>query len=278
MKNRDTEATKKEELSFLQHLDILRWHIIRSFLAVVVLAIGAFVFKEIVFDKIILAPKDGAFLTNKLLCQLGHKWNLDNICIDNVALKIVNIKLSGQFMMHMYISLFAGLIAAMPYILWEIWRFIKPALHQGEKRNSRGIVVISSMLFYFGVLFSYYIVVPLTINFFGNYEVSTNVENTITLNSYVSTIVSACIGIGIVFELPIIAYFLSKIGLISPGWMRRKRKIMLVVILILSAIITPADVFSMFLVAIPLLLLYEISILIANRIHKKQLARENNEK
>ncbi|PLX11295.1 MAG: twin-arginine translocase subunit TatC [Marinilabiliales bacterium] len=273
-KNITTEAS--DEMTFLQHLDVFRWHLVRSIIAVVILTGIAFAFKEIVFDHIILAPKNKDFFTNKFLCKVGQWIHTESLCLNAVDLKIVNIKLSGQFMMHLYISFFMGVITGAPYLIWELWRFIRPALRKHEKKHSRGAVLVSSLLFLIGVLFSYFIVVPLTLNFFGNYEVSESVKNTIALNSYVSTVVSVTMGVGIVFEMPIIAYFLSKVGILTPAFMRSKRKIMIVIIMVIAAIITPADIFSMFLVAIPLLILYELSIHISKRIEKRRLKREKD--
>jgi len=261
---------KEKEMSFWDHLEELRWHIVRSFLAVVILAIVAFLNRTIIFDMVILAPKDSEFITNRLLCQVSEFLSIPSLCIDNLSLKIINISMSGQFMTHMYISMVAGVIVAFPYILFEIWSFIRPALHMNEKKHSGGAVLVSSFLFICGVLFSYFLIVPLTVNFLGTYQVSDFVENQVSLSSYISTVVSVTLSVGIVFELPIFVYFLTKVGIITPAFMKRNRKYMLVVILTLSAIITPPDVFSQILVCIPLFGLYELSIKIASRVHKKR--------
>lgn len=265
-KVKDTE----KEMSFWEHLEELRWHIVRSLIAIIILAFVAFVNRVIIFDVIILAPKDSDFITNRLLCQVSEFLSLPSLCIDNLSLKIINIKMSGQFMTHMYISMVAGVIVAFPYIIWEIWSFINPALHNKEKKHSGGAVVVSSILFLTGVLFSYFLIVPLTINFLGTYQVSDFVQNNISLSSYISTVVSVTFSVGLAFELPIFVYFLTKVGIITPAFMKRNRKYMLVILLILSAIITPPDVFSQILVVIPLFGLYELSIRISNHVHKKR--------
>jgi len=261
---------KENEMSFWEHLEELRWHILRSIISVLILAIVAFLNRHIIFDMIILAPKDSEFITNRLLCQLADLISVKALCIDDLALKIINIKMSGQFMTHMYISFVAGIIVAFPYILAEIWGFIRPALMPNEKKHSGGAVFVCSLLFISGVLFSYFLIVPLTVNFLGTYQVSGFVQNTISLNSYISTVVSVTLSVGLVFELPVFIYFLTKVGVVTPSFMRKNRKYMLVIILVLSAIITPPDVFSQILVCLPLFGLYEISIKISQRVYRKR--------
>jgi len=257
-------------MSFWEHLEELRGHLIRSVIALLVVSIIAFINKKFIFDYILLAPKNPDFITNRFFCKVGQWLSLDGLCAGDFNLSLQNISMSGQFMMHMYISIIAGLIVATPYIIWEFWRFVKPALHSKERKYSKGVVLASSGLFISGVLFSYYLIVPLTINFFGTYQISESVVNQINLNSYISTIVSVTLATGLVFELPILVYFLTKIGIITPAFMRKYRKHAIVVIFILAAIITPPDVFSQTLVAIPLLMLYEISILISARVMKQK--------
>ncbi len=264
------KKSKEKEMSFWEHLEELRWHIVRSFIAVFLMAIIAFLNRNIIFDMVILAPKDSNFITNQLFCRVADILNIPNLCIDNLSLEIMNIKMSGQFMIHMYISFVAGLIVAFPYVLFEVWSFVRPALHQNEKKYSGGAIFYGSLLFIFGVLFSYFVIVPLTINFLGTYQISNFVENRISLSSYISTVVSVTFSVGLVFELPILVYFLTKVGIITPQFMKRNRKYMLVILLTLSAIITPPDVFSQILVCIPLLGLYELSIAIAKRVYQKR--------
>jgi sec-independent protein translocase protein TatC len=203
------KKNKEKEMSFWDHLEELRWHIVRSFLAIVILAIIAFLNRTIIFDMVILAPKDSEFITNRLLCQVSEFLSIPSLCIGDVSLKIININMSGQFMIHMYISMVVGLIVAFPYIIFEIWSFVRPALHLNEKKHSGGAVLVSSFLFICGILFSYFLIVPLTINFLGTYQVSDFVQNQISLSSYVSTVVSVTLSVGVVFELPIFVYFLS---------------------------------------------------------------------
>ena len=263
-----------KEMSFLEHLEALRWHIVRSVIAIVVLAIVAFCNKDILFDKIILAPKNSDFLSYRVLCYLSVKYHVD-LCFNKIDFNIINIDLSGQFMTHMWIAFVAGFIVAFPYFIWELWRFIKPALRDKEKKYSRGIVFFISLLFVIGLLFGYYVIAPLSINFLGNYQVSSEVRNTISLDSYISTVTILSLSSGLVFELPMIVYFLSKIGFITPQFMRKYRKHAMVVNLIIAAVITPSpDVTSQMLVAIPLFLLYEISIYVSKAVTGNKLKTE----
>lgn len=259
-------------MSFWEHLEELRGHLIRSVIALLVVSIIAFINKKFIFDYILLAPKNPDFITNRFFCKVGQWLSLDGLCAGDFNLSLQNISMSGQFMMHMYISIIAGLVASAPYIIWEFWRFVKPALHSKEKKYSKGVVWASSGLFISGILFSYYIIVPLTINFFGTYQISESVVNQINLNSYISTIVSVTLATGLVFELPILVYFLTKIGILTPTIMKKSRKYMLVIVLVISAIITPPDVFSQILVSFPLFGLFEASIWISKRVYDKKQA------
>jgi sec-independent protein translocase protein TatC len=263
------QAKSEKVMTFWDHLEELRGHIIRSLIAVVVLAVIAFVNRHLIFDTIILAPSQPGFLTNRALCWVAGQLQINALCFDDLSLQIINYKMSGQFLTHMYISIVAGFIVAFPYILWEFWRFIKPAMYENEQKYSRGGVFISSLLFISGVLFSYFIIVPLTVNFLGTYQVSDTVENKIQLSSYISTVVSVTFAVGLVFELPILVYFLTKVGILTPNILKKNRSYMFVALLILSAIITPPDMFSQVLVVIPLIILYEISIGVSKRIYKK---------
>ncbi|MBI9036596.1 MAG: twin-arginine translocase subunit TatC [Bacteroidales bacterium] len=260
----------QEEMSFWQHLEELRWHITRSIIAVIVFAVVAFLNRKIIFDEIILAPRDSEFITNRVLCKLADILSFKSLCFESFNLTIINIKMSGQFLTHMYISIIAGIIITIPYIIWEIWSFIKPALYKNERKYTNYAVISSSLLFIIGILFSYFLIVPLTVNFLGTYHVSEFVQNQVSLKSYVNTVVSVTFAVGIVFELPIFMYFFTKVGLVTPSFLKKNRKYMLVICLILSAIITPPDVFSQILVCIPLIALYEISILISKRVYRKR--------
>lgn len=261
--------TGKKDMTFLEHLEELRWHLIRAFSAVILVAIVAFVFKNIVFDQIILAPKNPAFFTNQLLCKLGDMVAIPKLCINAEPFQLISIKMAGQFTMHITTSIFAGIIVAFPYIFWEFWRFLKPALYEKEVKHTRGAVSISSLLFLTGVLFGYFIIAPLSVHFLGSYNVSSEVINQINLKSYIGTITSVTLASGVTFELPVLIYFLSKAGLVTPEFLVRYRRHAIVLILILAATITPPDIFSLILVTFPLLILYEAGILISKKIVKR---------
>ena len=262
---------KDKEMSFLDHLEVFRWHLIRAAVAILFFTIIAFIYKDIVFDVILLGPKRTDFLTYRILCEISQYLGLgDALCLRDSPFSLMNISMSGQFSTHITTSIFAGFIIAFPYVLWEIWRFISPALHSNENSMAKGVVFFSSILFLIGILFGYYVIAPLSINFLGSYQVSSSVANQINLSSFVSTVTTVSFANGIIFELPILVYFLTKIGLLTPDFMRVYRKHSMVVILILSAIITPPDITSQVLVSLPLIILYEFSIKISERVIKKQ--------
>ncbi|MDO9512195.1 MAG: twin-arginine translocase subunit TatC [Bacteroidales bacterium] len=267
---KDKGKNKAAEMPFWDHLEVLRWHIVKAVVAVLVFSIIAFLNREIIFDTIILGPISNDFITTVLLCKLGNWLDVTALCMDNSTLHIININMSGQFMTHMYVSMAAGLIVAFPYVIWEIWSFVQPALSGRETKSSGLTVLVISFLFLLGVFFSYFLIVPLTINFLGTYQVSSSVENQVALSSYISTVVSVTFAVGVVFELPILVYYLAKMGVITAAWLKKSRKTMLVIILAVSAIITPPDIFSQVLVSLPLMLLYEAGIIIARRVENRK--------
>jgi sec-independent protein translocase protein TatC len=249
----------------------LRGTLWRSVVAILVTSIAAFAFKEVLFDDIILAPKSKTFITYRAFCKLGEWFSMPSLCIDPSQFQLININLAGQFTSHMNISLIAGLILALPYVLWELWRFIKPGLNDDEVRSSRGAVTIISLLFILGVLFSYFIAAPLMINFLGGYAVSAAVSNQIALTSYVSSITMMTLLMGLLFELPVLILFLTKIGIVTPQFLRKYRKHTVIAILIIAGVITPSpDVFSQLIVAIPLYALFELSLAISSRMYRKK--------
>lgn len=267
-----SKEQQKIEMTFWDHLEELRWVFIRSLGVIGVISIIAFLNKNIIFNKVFLAPKEPWFITNDLLCRLSNYLKSDVLCLNQAGLDIINIKLSGQFTTHLFSSFAVGVFLASPFIIFEFWRFVKPALLTNEKKHSRGAVLVSSLLFITGVLFGYFLVVPLTINFLGGYQVSEHVANTISLGSYLRNVVSVSLSLGIVFEIPILVYFLTKTGIVTPMFMRSSRKLILVILLVVSAIITPPDMISQIMVCIPLLALYEISIKISERVYRKNFA------
>ena len=264
-------AKQPDEMSFLEHLEALRWHIIRALASIVIVGIGVFAAKTFVFDTIILGPVEKDFPTYRWFCELG-----ESLCFYPEGLQIITRDISEQFMVHIRVSIWLGLIIAFPYVFWEFWRFVRPGLLEKERTAARGVVIICSLLFLTGVLFGYFIISPFAISFLSAYSVSAKVENTTTLSTLVNSMVMFTIPVGLVFELPIVVYFLAKVGLVSSSFLRTYRRHAIVVILIVAAIITPPDVISQLLVSLPLFLLYEVGIVIAKRIEKKQALEEQN--
>jgi len=262
-------------MSFLDHLEDLRWHLIRSILAVMVAAILAFIMKSFIFDVILFGPKEPDFITYQYLCSAAKAIGMDeSFCFTEIPFQIISRKMSGQFSAHMWTAITAGFIAAFPYILYEMWRFISPALQAKEKNASKGFIFIASLLFFIGVLFGYYVICPLSINFLGSYFVSSEVSNNIDLASYISLVRAAALSSGIIFELPIIIYILTKLGLVTPEILKQYRKYAFVGVLIISAVITPPDIASQIIVAIPVMILYEVSIKICGYVLRKQRKKE----
>jgi sec-independent protein translocase protein TatC len=261
---------KKKEMSFLDHLEVLRWHLIRSSVAILSLATIAFIFKEFIFDTILLAPTKLDFYTYQTMCDISKFFTKNGICIDDLPFTLQSLAMSEQFSIHIWVSITAGIIVAFPYILWEIWRFISPGLYKKERKHAVGFIVVSSFLFFVGVLFGYYVITPLSVNFLGNYSVSELVERNFKIGSYISIVKTSVLAAGLMFELPVIIFFLTKMGLVTPDFLRTYRKHAIVIVLILAAVITPPDVISQIIVTIPIVFLYEISILIARIVYKKE--------
>jgi sec-independent protein translocase protein TatC len=274
--NENHKETEEEGLTFWEHLDEFRGVLVRSVIAVVVLTIVAFSFKGILFDHVLLAPKNADFITYRILCKIGNFFSVGFLCLEPSSIKLININLAGQFMSHMTIAFMTGFLVASPYIVWEFWRFIKPGLTAEERKNTRGAVAVISGLFLAGVVFSYFLAVPLMVNFLGNYQVSTAVENQIALSSYTSSVTMLCLLMGLVFEFPVVVLFLTRIGVLSPQFLTRYRKHTIIGILILAGFITPSpDIFSQLIVAVPLYLLFEISLQLSRRTYRK--FRQNEE-
>jgi len=262
--------TEKAEMSFLQHLGVLRGHLIRSVIAVFLFTILAFVNKSYLFDELLLASKEPDFITYRSLCRISEWFNLgDVLCITEQPFILMNVDMSGQFTMHLWVAFIAGVIIAFPYIIWELWRFIKPALHVRESNYTSAVVFMVSFLFLIGVCFGYYMIAPLSVNFLGTYQVSEMVSNQINLSSFISTVTTITFACGLIFQLPIVVYFLTSLGMLSPETMKRYRSHATVGALIISAIITPPDLSSQILVTLPLLVLYEISIHISKFVLKR---------
>ena len=266
-----------KEMSFLAHLEELRWHLVRSAAAIFIIAIVLFTFDKEVYEHFLFAHRNPNFITYRLFCDFFTSLSIESdFC--NVAFthKLQSLQLTQQLMNSIWTSFILGIIIAFPYILWEIWRFITPGLHENEIKKSRGFILVASLLFFLGVLFSFYIIAPISIHFLYNYQITDMIENNFTMDSHISLVTNMLLGVAVMFELPVIVYFLSKIGLITPEFLKKYRKHALVAVLILAAIITPPDVASQVIVAIPVLILYEISIYVSKVVIKRQQKKEQN--
>lgn len=262
---------KKEggEMSFLDHLEELRWLLVRSSAAIAIGAVIAFTFSREIFDEIIFAPLKGDFITYRFFCELANRYGLDkSFCIQEIPLIIQSRTMDGQFSTDIWTAIVAGLIIAFPFILWELWKFIRPALYEKERKGAVSFITGTSLLFFLGVLFGYYLIMPLSINFLANYKISEIVHNNIDLDSYLSVVKTTVISCGLAFEMPVIIFFLAKLGLVTASYLRKYRRYAVVIILLVAAIVTPPDVVSQLTVTIPLMILYEASILIAARTNK----------
>ncbi|MCB0646990.1 MAG: twin-arginine translocase subunit TatC [Saprospiraceae bacterium] len=266
-KNAGADGPEEDEMGFFDHLEVLRWHIIRSVLAILVLAIVFFTMKSFTFDTIVFGPKKPGFITYKLICDISPA-----ICFSPPELNLITREMGEQFFIHMKVAFWLGLISSFPYIFWEFWRFIKPGLYKTEQKAVRGIVLYCSFLFFTGVAFGYYIIAPFAITWLGSYTVGTEAENSPTLASYVNYMTMFTLPTAILFELPIVAYFLGKVGLITSSFMRQYRRHAIVIIFIFAGILTPPDVITQMLIGTPMILLYEISIRVVKNIEKKNKA------
>jgi len=274
-----TTDKNPQEMSFLDHLEVLRWHLIRSTLAVVIIGTVAFIFREFLFDVIIFGPSYPDFISYDTLCKISSVFGMDKGCIGEGDLDFIvqSRKVAGQFNAAIWTSISAGVVIAFPYILYEFWKFISPGLYAKERKYSRGFIIIASILFFIGVLFGYYVIVPLTVNFLSSFKISDIVQNEFDIDSFISLVRVSVLAAGFIFELPIIIYFLTKIGLVTPQFLRKYRKYALVIVLILAAVITPPDISTQVIVAVPILILYEISIWISYFVVKKEEKRIKQE-
>jgi sec-independent protein translocase protein TatC len=252
----------QKEMSFLDHLEELRWRLVRIAISIVIFAIVLWWFQEWIMDHVFLSMKNPSFITFRFMC---HNFG---ICIDEIPVKMQSTTMAGQFSYALMMSIIGSIILAFPYIFYQIWSFVKPGLKQNEKTVVKGIVFYVSILFFLGITFGYFVVAPLCVQFFGTYQISKDVENIFTVNSYMSTIISTVFYTGILFLLPVIAYIFAKLGIITPSFLRKYRKHAIVGVLILSAVITPPDLISQIIVAIPIVLLYELSIFVTVAVEK----------
>jgi sec-independent protein translocase protein TatC len=263
------------DMSFLDHLEELRWLLVRSTIAVLVMAFATYFVSDYLFETIIFGPTKTDFFTYRYFCDLSHRLGFaDSICVTEMPFIIQNTEMEGQVNIFVWICILAGFILSFPFILWEIWKFISPALYDSEKKNAKTFIFVSSLLFFIGILFGYFVVVPMSVQFLATFTISSMVKNQFTLDSYISMIKTSVIASGLFFELPIIIYFLTKLGLVSPEFLRKYRKYAIVIVLIVAAIVTPPDVVSQIIVAIPMLLIFELSVIISSIVYKRKIKNE----
>jgi sec-independent protein translocase protein TatC len=264
------------EMSFFDHLSELRIHLVRASIAIVLFTCVCFYYYDFLFDTIIMGPHKPTFWTYRMMCRVGEYFNMGpGFCITNIPGKIINTEMAGQFTLQINSALMIGVILGFPYLLWEIWRFIKPALKDNERKSATGFVFYATLLFLIGILFGYFIVAPLSVNFLSNYSISPEIENTITIDSYFSSVATLTLCTGAVFELPIVIYILSRLGIMTPKFMRDQRRYAVIIILVIAAVVTPTpDIPTMLTVSFPLFLLYEVSIMVSGRVQKSKLRAE----
>lgn len=266
-------------MSFVDHLEVLRGHLFRSVLAILAGAIVIAIFKDFFVKKVLLGPTHADFPTYGVICNIGKAINMEEaLCMSGLNIQMQSTGVATQFSTFISIMLIGGIVIAFPYIFWEFWRFVKPALTRKELQNTRGLIFWVSFLFFLGVFFGFFVIAPYTLNFFGSFQLDENIENRWTIASYFDTMIPLILGTGLAFQLPLLMILLAKIGVVSGSFLRKQRKYAIVIILIVAAVITPGpDVISQMTVAVPLYLLFEISIVLTRRIEKREQEEEARE-
>lgn len=271
-----SKKSTTKEMSFLDHLEDLRWLLIRSSIAIIIASVAAFFFSDFIFDTIIFGPYYPDFITYQWFCDLANQYNLDkSFCTDELPFELQNRKMEGQISLLIWTCITAGFILAVPYLFWEVWKFISPALYKKEKKNARFFISATSILFFLGLSFGYFILVPLSINFLTGVEVSSIIKNDIDINSYIAIIKTTSLATGLIFELPVIIFFLSHLGLVSTQNLKDFRRYAYVLILIVASIVTPPDIISQVIVSVPMIILYELSIVIAKLTSQRNQAKSH---
>jgi sec-independent protein translocase protein TatC len=270
-RNKDSE---RAEMSFIDHLEVLRSHLFRSALAIAAGAVIVGVYNKFFVRNVLMGPTHDDFPTYGVLCKIGRALNIDRLCMKGIGVKMQSTAVSGQFSVFFNVVLIGGFIVAFPFVFWQFWNFVKPALTKKELSNTRGVIFWVSLLFFTGVFFGYFVIAPYTVSFFANFQLDTNIENRWTITSYLDTLIPLILGTGLAFQLPLVMYFLTKVGVVSSSFLRKYRKHAIVVMLIVAGIITPPDVLSQIIVTLPLILLYEVSISLAKKVEKREKQEE----
>lgn len=257
-------SDEQKNMPFLSHLEELRWRLVRSSIAVFVFAILIFIFTEWIMNNVFLSLAQPDFPIFKFFCYSF------NICVDEIKIDFQSVEMTGQFGTNLLMSIVGGMVFAFPFIFYQIWAFVKPGLKENETKTVRGIVLFVSILFFMGIAFGYFVIAPLTVQFFGNWQMAAEIENNFKIDSYLKTVISTVFFTGLLFLLPVVVLIFSKLGIISSAWLKKYRKHSFVAVLILAAIITPPDLFTQVVVSIPIVLLYEFGIFLAKRVEKKR--------
>lgn len=261
-------------MSFIDHLEVLRGHLFRSALAIIIGAVVVGIYNKTFVQGVLMGPTHSTFPTYKLLCAIGEKIHVKRLCMEGISVKMQSTTVSGQFSVFFNAVLIGGFIIAFPYVFLQFWNFAKPALTKKELRNTRGVIFWVSLLFFMGVLFGYFVIAPYTVNFFANFQLDENIENRWTITSYINTLVPLILGTGLAFQLPLAMYFLTKISIVSSAFLKKYRKHAYVIMLVVAGIITPPDMLSQIIVTLPLVVLYEVSIVLAKRVEKAEKKEE----
>lgn len=271
---KDKGKTLEAEMSFFDHLEALRWHLIRASIAIIIFTCFAFAYYDWIFNTIIMGPAKMDFWTYRTMCNLGH-WLHRDFCFSEIHIQLMNTEMAGQFVLQINSALLIGITAGVPYLLWELWRFIKPALHEKERKAATGFVFYATLLFFLGVMFGYYVITPMSVHFLMGYVISPDIKNMIDTENYLSSVATLTLATGLVFELPILIYILANLGILTSKFMRSTRRYAIVIILIIAAVVTPTpDMLTMTVVSIPLFILYEVSIVVAGLVEKRKLKRD----
>ncbi|MFC0774480.1 twin-arginine translocase subunit TatC [Terrimonas alba] len=261
-----------DEMSFIDHLEELRWHLIRAVVAILVCAIVVFIYSEFIVDTILFGPTKPDFISARWLCRLGNSIGIgDALCFQPVKTSFLETTMTGQFIASFTVAFIGGFIIAFPYVFWEFWRFVRPALSDKERKNTRGVIFWVSLLFFSGVAFGYFILTPFMVNFYFNYKLSSQITIMPSFSDYLENLIYTTVGIGVLFQMPLLIMVLAKVGFVTGKFLRKYRRHAFVIIIIAAAIITPStDPFSLTIVTVPLYLLFEASIILASRVNKKQ--------
>ncbi len=267
--------TEKIEMTFVEHLDALRVHLLRCAIATAIGAVFMAIYNDFVVQRILLGPTRPDFPTYTYLCKLSNYFGFGNkFCMKEIHLEMQSNTITGQFDVYLDVIVIGGFVVAFPYILWQFWKFVKPALNNNELNNSKGVIFWVSLLFFVGIMFGYFVLSPYTVNFFANFSLDNKIKNIPTISSYFNTVLPLTLGCGLAFQLPLILFFLAKVGIVSATSLKKFRKYAILIIVVITGVITPPDMFSQIICSVPLVILYEVGILVCRRVEKEQIKKE----